>query len=194
MTWLHVARTELGWLAIPGIDDPLFTWAVSNACPGLRYLPTARGWLIPHSQEAGMWSAVAATHGAGIVCPLCLHDSMPCDSWVNVLASRFEAAKTAKEPAAWGERNFGKRHRARPWQEPPPRPAPKVSKEDKLRAAAKTLGVTLPANKEAVKKAFRAAIMRAHPDLGGSERKATEVIAARDLLLGPESSRSDHRR
>lgn len=74
----------------------------------------------------------------------------------------------------------GSTYRAPP---PPPAPPPAPTREERLAAAAKVLGVAWPAGKADVARAFRAAALRVHPDLGGTNEKMREVIEARDVLL-----------
>jgi hypothetical protein len=72
------------------------------------------------------------------------------------------------------------RSRSRP--QPPPAPPP-PTREERIRAAAKVLGVSWPATREQVTKAFRKAVLKSHPDLGGTDAAVKEVIKARDELL-----------
>lgn len=65
---------------------------------------------------------------------------------------------------------------------PPPKP-PEPTRAERLSDAAKTLGVTWPASKEEIKKAFKKAALRSHPDMGGSDQAFIQVKQARDTLI-----------
>lgn len=64
----------------------------------------------------------------------------------------------------------------------PPKP-PEPTRAERLSSAAKTLGVTWPASKEEIKKAFKRAALKSHPDMGGSDQAFIQVKQARDLLV-----------
>ena len=68
---------------------------------------------------------------------------------------------------------------------PPPRPAgpPPPTREQRIEAAAKTLGLVWPASRAQITKSFRIAALKAHPDLGGTDASMRAVIEARDVLL-----------
>ena len=60
----------------------------------------------------------------------------------------------------------------------PPRPRP----PDPFQAACKLLGLAIPHDEPTFRAAYRRAIMRTHPDLGGSTVAAQRVNAAADLI------------
>lgn len=74
--------------------------------------------------------------------------------------------------------------RAQPREQPRPSvpKKPEPTREERLSSAARTLGITWPASKEQVKKAFAKAAMKTHPDLGGSDAAFIAVKQARDVL------------
>lgn len=72
-----------------------------------------------------------------------------------------------------------------PPYQPPPKPAPKKpepTREERLSAAAHTLGITWPTTKDQIKLAFVKAVMKAHPDMGGTDAAFIRVKQARDTL------------
>jgi hypothetical protein len=69
-------------------------------------------------------------------------------------------------------------------QPPPPPPAPPpLTREQRIEAAVRVLGLTWPTTRAQVTKAFRIAALKAHPDLGGTDAAMRAVIEARDVLL-----------
>lgn len=73
-----------------------------------------------------------------------------------------------------------------PWPQPPPTPtpAPQVEFAKTPEAAAKLLGVSVDASTDAIRAALRARMGNgAHPDHGGDERVAQQLIAAKNLLV-----------
>lgn len=66
------------------------------------------------------------------------------------------------------------------------RPAPSAQ-DAAFRKAAGLLGVSIDADAEAVRQAFRQKLAAAHPDRGGTDAQARQLIAARDLLLNRKS-------
>jgi len=66
----------------------------------------------------------------------------------------------------------------------PPPMRPRVSRDEQLRKAAGVLGMQWPASQPEIKKAYRSAILKAHPDMpGGSHERSVEVNNAKDLLV-----------
>jgi len=64
--------------------------------------------------------------------------------------------------------------------------AQKLLKQSKQKDYYKVLGVSRDADKKAIKKAFRKAAIKAHPDKGGSEAKMAAVNEAYEVLSNPE--------
>ncbi len=64
----------------------------------------------------------------------------------------------------------------------PPKP-PEPTREEKLKSAARQLAISWPATKDEVKKAFRKAALKAHPDLGGNDQAFIAATKARDTLM-----------
>lgn len=96
----------------------------------------------------------------------------------------------------WSQRrpSYREPHRDPPQWSPPPRqppPPPPRSRHPRrppaesggAAAAARVLGISWPATRAEVVKAFRAAAVRVHPDLGGTDEAMRAVIEARDTLL-----------
>ncbi|MFW2851766.1 DnaJ domain-containing protein [Sphingomonas sp. TX0543] len=67
---------------------------------------------------------------------------------------------------------------------PKRRPGPPVTNDDRRPAARATLGVGPAADEAEIRAAHRRLMSEAHPDHGGSEARARELNAARDLLIG----------
>src|SRR6266496_4284009 len=61
-------------------------------------------------------------------------------------------------------------------------PPPAKVGDAMLDAALRVLGVPASASVREARKAFRARIMRAHPDHGGSSEETKRLLAARDVL------------
>ena len=53
----------------------------------------------------------------------------------------------------------------------------------RLRRASRTLGIPVGASREEILRAHRQLMAREHPDAGGSDERAAQINAARDLLL-----------
>lgn len=205
MSWLHLAKMpgldgREAWLVVPGAQDRILSWAIGQIA-GVRQLPSFGGWLVPLEGENLLFSAIAASCGTGTICQECLHGG-PCDDWIRIVSRRFETAKqnalaiartTGPGWRAPGYHPVEDRRRASAYEEtrayePPPRPRrkrpdPVILRESKEQLAAKVLGLTWPATKSDVTKAFRKAAMKSHPDLGGTDAAMREVNAARETLL-----------
>lgn len=65
--------------------------------------------------------------------------------------------------------------------QPPPLPPPPHAD---ILAALALLGLTAPTTREAVREAYRAKALEAHPDRGGSHEAMVALNEARELLIG----------
>ena len=208
--WLHVsplsnAEGDSGWIVLASRSHPFFAQVISRDVPYtfLRVLPHLDGWWVDDRAREYLFQVIAATTHVSHLCGRCAHDGVPCDAACVMAAARGQAAERA---AAMFERM--QQYGSDPWpsqfdrrqNEPPPTrrripgssygsarsqffppPAPRI---DPAIAAAKLLGVRWPgATKNEVQKAFRVAIMRAHPDLGGTDAQTIAVTNARKILL-----------
>lgn len=102
---------------------------------------------------------------------------------------------TDSEPAAEPEPPPKKARQRRPRPPKPPRPprqkrarrAPPPPPYLPHERAARVLGVTVNASTKEIRAAAKRLALDHHPDRGGDVDKMTEVLAARDLLLGRRS-------
>ena len=92
------------------------------------------------------------------VCEECLRHDGVCESWIDYVLEQYARAT--------GE-TFGRKTRT----------------ERTIAEAMATLGLQGPVTPEAVQRSFRQAVLKAHPDLGGSADAVQRVIEARDTLL-----------
>lgn len=95
-------------------------------------------------------------------------------------ADRHAARRTAREEPQRSEPREEPRRRA-----PRTRPEPPPPREVEAMRAAELLGVPLDATEDVIRAALRArlATSRLHPDHGGDGKAATELIAAKNLLV-----------
>ncbi|MFT3727278.1 MAG: J domain-containing protein [Terricaulis sp.] len=67
-----------------------------------------------------------------------------------------------------------------------PTPAKNFAEAPADLAARAVLGVNTGASETEIRRAYRAKMAKAHPDLGGSQAEAARLTAARDQLLRPK--------
>jgi hypothetical protein len=92
------------------------------------------------------------------VCEDCLRDETRCEAWINYVLDEY--ARTTGI-------TFGR----------------KTKEERSVAEASMVLGGVAEMTMESIQRAFRAAVLKAHPDLGGSAEAVQRVIEARDRLL-----------
>ena len=95
--------------------------------------------------------------------------------WETPIASRDCGYRDQGQTRAEQTRPHGARDRQKTM---PPKPRP----QDPFQAACKLLGLAIPHDEPAFRAAYRSAIMRTHPDLGGSTVAAQQVNAAAELI------------
>jgi hypothetical protein len=71
------------------------------------------------------------------------------------------------------------------WRQPAAASPPQDTAEDS--AARRLLGVSPNATPDEIRRAYRAKMAQAHPDLGGAHNAAAQLAAARDRLLKKKS-------
>lgn len=189
-----------GWLVAADDDDAAFRYALER--PPVRRAMGAGVWHVPPSGEAVLLRALGFAVRPDEVCPTCLREDAPCAAWEALLDGWFaaleESARQAtRAAAAYREavetaRRISAEERAQrgPWRSVPRSgyddvediPPPRRSDTD-LRDAARLLGISWPATRDEIIKAFRRAALRHHPDVGGSDAAMVAVVEARRVLL-----------
>lgn len=203
------AEGESGWIVISTRSHPFFAQVITRDVPYtfLRHLPHLDGWWVDDRAREYLFAAIAGTTHVEHLCPSCAHDGAPCDVACVMAAARGQAAEqaaamyeqmVARENQRYGQAEAWSRRNQQGYQpnyQPPPYQLPRGSNTrsktffaprpiDPAPAAAKLLGVRWPgASNTEIQKAFRVAIMKAHPDLGGTDAQAVAVTNARKILL-----------
>lgn len=200
--WVHVASLAdaygaPGWLIVPTRSAPLLTQGLQRLISRdhLRWLPHFEGWWVSSEATPLLFASLDYSLFARDLCTACASDGGPCEAAIAAVCERIQQTLDAQAMFdAMRLREAMKDQYRAPagWTtipREPPRSAPRLplprmpSREDSLMRAAAVLGVSWPSSQTAVQKAFRRAIARAHPDLGGSSEAASAVIAARKTLI-----------
>ena len=179
---MHHIRTSRGTtLFVPAFYNPLFAQDMRSV-PS-RWLPGLGAWEVADDRVVAAWEVVRSRFGLHSLCRDCLNDA--CARVVWLLDTREQASQTISEQA----KQFSTRL-PQPYRQPPSitreierHVAPLERTDPSKRAAAEYLGLTWPASREDVTRAFRVAAARAHPDHeGGSEEAILRVLQARQVL------------
>lgn len=111
---------------------------------------------------------------------------------------RRETARQRAEEAARREREHAERVRAeearRRRAEPPPSTGPRLPATRLEAAVVIGLPVGQLEDSAATKRAFAAAMLKAHPDHGGTDAMAKAVLRAREILMAYLAGRADQQR
>jgi hypothetical protein len=119
-----------------------------------QYLRELRTWSFDGLHRKIVRSAVRRF----FLCEECLHGETRCVEWIDYVLEEY--ARTTGQ-------TFGR----------------KTREERSVAEAVAALGVDGILTAESVQRAFRVAVLKAHPDLGGSVSAVQLVIEARDRLL-----------
>jgi DnaJ-domain-containing protein 1 len=100
-------------------------------------------------------------------------------SLLSLRTGRFDVAM-GLAIAAVAVASYGRREGSATGRKPPPASPGKMGTEEAYRV----LGLPAGASEEEIKAAHRRLMLRAHPDLGGSNYLAAKLNEAKDVLLG----------
>lgn len=179
MSRFHFIRSSRSTtLFIPPYYNTLFAMRMSQA----KHRVSLNGWEADSSYDLTVWNIVSRTYGLGCVCEACLRDE--CAEVLSIIATR--EAHASEVTRAYFERP---RERYTPYRTGPLSTtrelerAPEAPVTRSKREAAEILGLGWPVTVGDVKKAYRVAISRAHPDHGGTDAEFLRVFSAKETLL-----------
>lgn len=170
--------------------SPVFAHAIEHRVPAAyRAHHIAAGvWEIDEYYESAVWWAIAEAFGLSSICADCLAEQ--CAQLYQLVCGNLVAGALENMRRQWASQPTSR-------TDPGARPRPlSMDKGMVLRGAAVRehgtphsvaagiLGIDWPASREDVTRAFRRAVLNAHPDRGGSEDAVKRVLIARDVLMG----------
>ncbi len=203
--WLHVAplpnaENESGWVIVLSRSHPFFSQVVIRDIPRsfLRVLDHLDGYWVDDRAAEHLFHVIGVTTRVEDLCSICAREMSPCDLACVMAATRgawAEQAAAMHGQMTERERRFAHQEQTwGPWTPPgrssssrlPPPTSYRTSRavQDPRQAAADVLGVRPGASEKDIQRAFKVAIMRAHPDMGGTDAQTIAVVRARKTLLG----------
>lgn len=207
MTVIHVqpmisAQGRHVHLVVPIPFDGWFADVLFRNLPrfgGVKVFSGMGGWEIDGIYQEALLRVIQS-NADWPMCTECFYS--PCEAWVQWVCRRYtqwQDAKTALPPPPryTSERAFDYTRRADEERRSAQEQAKRLLDEENQRREAvqravkertskalKILGIEEGYTRDSLIKAFRKAVMKAHPDRGGTDAEMIRVVEAKDLLLG----------